>query len=460
LLRVCTAVDLLTAPCSLFQNSRTTDDHIAECNGALFIALDLDRQDLIPGLVNVGADASMKYPGTAKLVVSQLLTDRILDDTDDTVERSVNLAALDALLRAGTLEFDDALGQILRRRTEFVHLVNDDGQPVVFEVDGLESAEITVGTTRTLPAPHARTSSDTLAASTKTILAKYAHRENEGYTTVSHIVRWCVKRMAEGGWRTADERGDTVIHRILVACQLGRLSEGVAMSLITDVLDIAPSLLLQENAKVGFRSARHPPPLAGIRMCRLIVCCACALQGLSPSKLAMLCQGCPKLEQTFTIVVFKHFQLTNPARPRYKSATALIHEVRDLRVPEEQEPERIVIKFMENEDSWSRELKIRDAVGASSSDVIGIAHAATLKAEVNFPCAIPIETCPNLDHEVKLQSTAELMAAFPFGIVMPMADRNLAEVIHSERLAEETLDVIRQVRLIRLVRRSFARCAL
>jgi hypothetical protein len=83
------------------------------------------------------------------------------------------------------------------------------------------------------------------------------------------------------------------------ACQLNRLTESVAMELIDSILEAQPSLLLQEN-----------------------------LKGQSPAKIALMCQGCPEIEQTFTIVLFRHFQLVTPGRPRYKSATALIHEVR------------------------------------------------------------------------------------------------------------------------------------
>ena len=65
-----------------------------------------------------GADGSLKHPTTSKLAVSQLLTP-VKEGTVPTVRWSV----LSVLLRAGRLEFDDALGDILKKKTQFIKCV-------------------------------------------------------------------------------------------------------------------------------------------------------------------------------------------------------------------------------------------------------------------------------------------------------------------------------------------------
>lgn len=71
------------------------------------------------------------------------------------------------------------------------------------------------------------------------------------------------------------------------------------MNLLDAILVAKPDLLVQENAK-----------------------------GTSPARIALECHGCPLIEQTFTIVVYNHFQLVKPNKPRYKSDTAVLYEVR------------------------------------------------------------------------------------------------------------------------------------
>ena len=46
----------------------------------------------------------------------------------------------------------------------------------------------------------------------------------------------------------------------------------------------------------------------------------------------------------------------------------------------------------------------------------------------NSPRLTPTTVAHTCCFQVRLQSTAELLKAFPFALIMPMADRNLAEV--------------------------------
>lgn len=45
--------------------------------------------------------------------------------------------------------------------------------------------------------------------------SEYAYREAEGYHTVNHAIRTCLRDMATEGWRSHDDKGDTVIHCVL-----------------------------------------------------------------------------------------------------------------------------------------------------------------------------------------------------------------------------------------------------
>jgi len=103
-----------------------------ELNGAVFLAIETDSQSLIPALIARGADGCMFHPDSGKLPVTQLLTTPGVRGVDVPV---VNFNALDALLRAYKLDFDDALGQVLRRRRQVVRLVDDFGEGYCIAVD-------------------------------------------------------------------------------------------------------------------------------------------------------------------------------------------------------------------------------------------------------------------------------------------------------------------------------------
>jgi len=74
-----------------------------------------------------------------------------------------------------------------------------------------------------------------------------------------------------------------------------------------------------------------------------------------------------------------------------------------LRGPDEDEydEELLVIKLMKDEDSWKRELKLREEFTVSENDVVTVKCAATLRSDaIDFDCEIPIEACPGLDDKV------------------------------------------------------------
>jgi len=394
-----------------------------ELNGAVFLAIETDSQSLIPALIARGADGCMFHPDSGKLPVTQLLTTPGVRGVDVPV---VNFNALDALLRAYKLDFDDALGQVLRRRRQVVRLVDDFGEGYCIAVD-IESRLSRWANTNVTSTDDDDSDNSTLrrrprrkdsgGSMSLSRVSQFSSRENEGYVTVNAAIIACLKGMAADRWTSQDGRRDTVVQRILVGCQLGRLSESIGMDFIDAVLQVDPGLLTAVNAR-----------------------------GDSPQSIALACHGLPRIEECFTIVLYKHFQLISPGRPKYKSPTALIHEVRDLRRSDEEgDMERLVIKLMQDEESWAREIELRSGKDFSHTDVVALKSAATLLDDFSCDATVPVECCPYLPNTVRLQSTRELLQAFPFALVMPMADRNLAEVIQSERLADESIDVLRQV---------------
>jgi hypothetical protein len=85
-------------------------------------------------------------------------------------------------------------------------------------------------------APTDRLASDAQTANKSALgstFSEYAYREAEGYVTVNQAMRACLRAMAIDGWRSQDERGDTVVHCVLqvrTSCEVGvggRLSEWV-----------------------------------------------------------------------------------------------------------------------------------------------------------------------------------------------------------------------------------------
>ena len=144
-------------------------------------------------------------------------------------------------------------------------------------------------------------------------------------------------------------------------------------------------------------------------------------------------------------------------------------------------PKRYVVKLMSNPDLWVRELQTRDALGTSNA-VLGAVSAAMVdqlpvangralwgkarrghvaKARRGGPAPTthaakeyaakatsdsrPVTIFqPLFVSEARRDEARQLMSEYPFAIQMSLADRNLNEIIASERLAEEPLDVIRE----------------
>jgi len=258
-------------------------------------------------------------------------------------------------------------------------------------------------------------------------------------TFTGTLVCTAMSKLAEAQWVASDGTGDTVAHRILDGCRLGALSELQTVTLLETVLACTPEILTIPNAKKR-----------------------------TPIDIAVLCEGKKEVEMRFTVVVFDHYQILRPGNPLYKSPTAEVHECWDLRQDRSGDGagRRFVVKLMADPSLWYRELLTRDTLIGAGSNTTGFVSATSAglilpatdddtspeeQAAVEYGSSAKVGekdiytiAARDVTSVVRRKEATELMTQFPYAIEMPLADRNLSEIISSERLAEEPLDVIRR----------------
>ena len=118
---------------------------------------------------------------------------------------------------------------------------------------------------------------------------------------------------------------------------------------------------------------------------------------------------------------------------------------------------------------WQRELEVREMLSAATDGVVAAlsaaiadlpgtataidndvdaAQAAIAYARTNSTSARAIHIVAEADTaNARRKEARELMAHYPCCVCMPLADRNLLEIIQAERLAEEPMEVIRHTGL-------------
>ena len=250
---------------------------------------------------------------------------------------------------------------------------------------------------------------------------------------VLHLVATVLEQLASSGWRRPADQA-TVLHTIVEDCRRLSLDGATATALAKRVLRADPGQLRAQT------SARK-----------------------TPGDIALLCDDAKELERLLTVTVFGSIQLLHPGKQLYRSPTALVLDCRDLATdgsfsrktgatallptgytgadPDADVHEALVVKLMTDRTSWLREIKSRHQLRSASDSIVSIAFAATTE-----PPALSDPAAINLRHfSVEARSTpgAELMERYPFAIVLPKADRNLFEIIQSERLAASSLGEIR-----------------
>jgi serine/threonine protein kinase len=259
------------------------------------------------------------------------------------------------------------------------------------------------------------------------------------------LIRMAVGRIAASNWRASDGTKDTVAHRLLIACRERSLNENQTVELLEIALKSDPTILTVNNSK-------HQ----------------------TPTELAITCEGKLQIQTRFTVVLFNRYQIVRPQHPLYKSPTAEVHECIDLAkmgaaTNSDVSNKRFVVKLMSDPDLWMRELKTRDVLSADGADAAGSYVGAISAAIISSPFASDDIQCgaagqaasqyatsastqvrpiitfkPSFVEKTRRDEARNLMSEYPYAIQMPLADRNLNEIIASERLAEEPLDVIRQ----------------
>ena len=229
--------------------------------------------------------------------------------------------------------------------------------------------------------------------------------------------------LAREQWRSALD-GATVLHKVVDACRLGQLEPSVATALASRLLQLEPSLLLA----VDHRSR-------------------------TPAALAAYCDGARELERLLTTVVFDRYQLLHAETHEYRSPTAVIYRCRDLDAAAGDDPAPAqVLKMMKHKASWVRELQSRSALAGSGAEaaVVAVASATCVCdalgfQELTLPDSVARLTrrCPTtVVHNARHRVAFELMSEYPFALCMPLAERNLLEIIQSERLAGLPIGVI------------------
>jgi len=189
----------------------------------------------------------------------------------------------------------------------------------------------------------------------------------------------------------------------------------------------------------------------------------------TPTDIAMQCTGYLEVERRYTVVVFEHYQIITPDKPMYKSPTAEVHEAVDLRLSDASRAEgRLALKLIAGPHLWQRELEVRQmlstatdgvvmALSAAIADVTSsntatggddVAHAAVRYARSNSTDTQVIHIVAEASMAgVRRKEARGLMSHYSCCICMPLADRNLLEIIQAERLAEEPMEVIRHTGL-------------
>lgn len=266
-------------------------------------------------------------------------------------------------------------------------------------------------------------------------IASFIKPNSDGTESSTHaLVEHVVCELARSTWRSP-LTGNTVAHSILEGCYKLNLTETQAVQLMQAVLGADAAILTTENNR-----------------------------GKTPTDFAIMCEGMVEIQTRFTVVLFNRYQILRPKNPLYKSPTAEVHECNDLTQLTNSDA-RYVVKLMANADLWLRELQTRDALGAEAagsyvgvvsaafteqdavqSAAAGSAGPASTQAAMQYATAVSSVSVfqPSFVSETRRVEARTLMNTYPYAIQMPLADRNLNEIIASERLAEEPLDVIRQ----------------
>jgi hypothetical protein len=164
--------------------------------------------------------------------------------------------------------------------------------------------------------------------------------------------------------------------------------------------------------------------------------------------------------------VFDRYQLLRAEGAdayEYRSATSVISRCRDLGTSAAAAmaapfdagragaKELLVLKMMKDEGSWARELQSRCAFEGTDAEAttvpvrsaVGIDRVGAAAIALSPTASRRVHRCPETVLQGARHELAfELMAAYPFAICMPLAERNLLEIIESERASGQPIGVL------------------
>lgn len=214
--------------------------------------------------------------------------------------------------------------------------------------------------------------------------------------------------------------GATPVHRVVDGCRINALSEQLTIMIIEPLLQEDPELVTVRDS-----------------------------MGRTPAMLATLCTGARELHRQLAIIVFGRYQLMNFEAPIYRSETSVICLCRDLDHSNSQT--ETVVKLMRNRDAWKRELNTRNVLrhfdGIDEVHIMLANSAACIIEEYDDEdigaIKMDIVRCnKSILDETKHKQAFDLMLEFPYAICMLRAERNLLEIIHSERYAGLPISVL------------------
>eukprot|EP00041_Stephanoeca_diplocostata_P011027 m.177904 g.177904 ORF g.177904 m.177904 type:complete len:1986 (+) comp18385_c0_seq1:286-6243(+) len=247
-----------------------------------------------------------------------------------------------------------------------------------------------------------------------------------------------VQHLALTGWYSTSKSRNTVLHCLVDACRMESISSPIAAKLADLAITTFPSLLTAKNS--NYRTA---------------------------ADLCARCDNAPELEKLLTVTVFDHYQLPSTTE-FYSSDTSLVLECRDLRIehayrmfnventasnarPERTNKTRRVLKLMSTFEAFAKELRARTKLGAAMPSCVVPVVSST--CFLNMPRTfVDDEVVQFLDQvhvcrmdvleQCRNPKAQDLMQKYPFAICMPMAERNLQDILKYEQMSKLPLGIL------------------
>jgi serine/threonine protein kinase len=227
---------------------------------------------------------------------------------------------------------------------------------------------------------------------------------------VTDLVRAVLVAVAEREF-CSDPQQWTTLHFVVNSCLNKAVTETQALDLTEAVLQTAPSLLNQPDS-----------------------------YGRTALDLALACSGAFALQRELSAVLFGEYQLLLKAGPLHKSATSAVYRCHNLsNLSQDGVSHPIVaVKLMANESSWRCELESRALIDGPSRHTVEVFSAVAIldkKRQFHQPVKtkVPISVLSqSIVQWQRHEETRMLMSTYRYGLVMPLADRSLADIIRSD----------------------------